>query len=265
MIDSAEPNESFGHSIISGIIVGVIAVSLFYVGLSYYSGLGYSSAFLMICIPLLIVLIAWHDGLIWVTLFSLIRYILIYFDPKIRKQKELRQKEKELRQKERTIAAEKRSKKAAATRKKNAAAKAKAEAEAVKRNKLKKLKKAELQQVAIERGLDPSGTKDELRHRIEPSIFYDAETLKQMRKQMRKITKEIEKEEEIERKKRSRHIPQDVKNNVWRRDEGKCTECGSNEDLEFDHIIPHSKGGANSYRNIQLLCEKCNRKKSSTI
>ena len=34
----------------------------------------------------------------------------------------------------------------------------------------------------------------------------------------------------------------------------------SKEDLEFDHVISFSKGGANTYRNIQLLCEKCNRK-----
>ena len=65
--------------------------------------------------------------------------------------------------------------------------------------------------------------------------------------------------------KRSRHIPEDVKDAVWRRDEGKCTQCGSNENLEFDHMIPHSKGGANTKRNIQLLCESCNRKKSDKI
>ena len=65
--------------------------------------------------------------------------------------------------------------------------------------------------------------------------------------------------------KRSRRIPQDVKDAVWRRDEGMCVECGSNENLEFDHIIPHSRGGANTYRNIQLLCEKCNRQKSAKI
>tara|TARA_B100001250_G_C19706414_1_gene747152 strand:- start:82 stop:417 length:336 start_codon:yes stop_codon:yes gene_type:complete len=66
-------------------------------------------------------------------------------------------------------------------------------------------------------------------------------------------------------KERSRRISQNVKDKVWNRDGGKCTLCGSNEFLEFDHIIPFSKGGANSYRNIQLLCEECNRKKSDNI
>ena len=64
---------------------------------------------------------------------------------------------------------------------------------------------------------------------------------------------------------RSRRISQDVKDRVWNRDNGKCVECGSNENLEFDHIIPFSKGGANTYRNIQLLCEHCNRSKSDRI
>ena len=64
---------------------------------------------------------------------------------------------------------------------------------------------------------------------------------------------------------RERIISQDVKDRVWNRDNGKCVECGSNENLEFDHIIPFSKGGANTYRNIQLLCENCNRSKSDNI
>lgn len=62
-----------------------------------------------------------------------------------------------------------------------------------------------------------------------------------------------------------RQISQQVKDLVWNRDNGQCRECGSNERLEFDHIIPFSKGGANTYRNIQLLCEPCNRKKSNKI
>lgn len=62
-----------------------------------------------------------------------------------------------------------------------------------------------------------------------------------------------------------RYVPSAVKLSVWRRDHGKCVECGSNEKLEYDHIIPVSKGGSNTERNIQLLCEKCNRKKSASI
>ena len=64
---------------------------------------------------------------------------------------------------------------------------------------------------------------------------------------------------------RSRHIEQSIKDDVWNRDNGKCVECGSNEKLEFDHIIPFSKGSSNTYRNIQLLCEPCNRTKSDKI
>jgi len=60
-------------------------------------------------------------------------------------------------------------------------------------------------------------------------------------------------------------ISEAVRMFVWRRDQGRCTKCGSSEKLEFDHIIPHSKGGGNSERNIQLLCEPCNRSKSAKI
>jgi len=59
--------------------------------------------------------------------------------------------------------------------------------------------------------------------------------------------------------------PSEVKREVWRRDEGKCSNCGSQIKLEYDHIIPVSKGGSNTARNIQLLCEACNRAKSDLI
>lgn len=60
-------------------------------------------------------------------------------------------------------------------------------------------------------------------------------------------------------------IPQEVLDRVWNRDGGRCIKCGSQEKIEFDHIIPFSKGGSNTYRNLQILCEQCNRQKSNSI
>jgi uncharacterized membrane protein YqaE (UPF0057 family)/5-methylcytosine-specific restriction endonuclease McrA len=60
-------------------------------------------------------------------------------------------------------------------------------------------------------------------------------------------------------------IPKSVKMYVWQRDMGRCVECGSKEKLEYDHIIPLSKGGSNTERNLQLLCEGCNRIKGGAI
>lgn len=60
-------------------------------------------------------------------------------------------------------------------------------------------------------------------------------------------------------------IPDNVKMFVWQRDGGKCVRCGSNRNLEFDHIIPVSMGGANTARNLQLLCEGCNRAKAGSL
>jgi holliday junction DNA helicase RuvB len=60
-------------------------------------------------------------------------------------------------------------------------------------------------------------------------------------------------------------IPPEVRREVWRRDGGKCVKCGSRVNLEYDHIIPVSKGGSNTARNIELLCEKHNREKRDSI
>ena len=62
-----------------------------------------------------------------------------------------------------------------------------------------------------------------------------------------------------------RRIPQDVKQAVWQRDAGKCVECAASDYLEFDHVIPFSKGGANTVQNLQLLCRRCNSRKGARL
>lgn len=68
-----------------------------------------------------------------------------------------------------------------------------------------------------------------------------------------------------EPKPRREAIPRAVQREVWQRDGGRCVECNSRELLCFDHIVPFSRGGSNTIRNLQLLCEKCNLSKSNRI
>ncbi|MFD8247298.1 TerD family protein [Nocardia sp. NPDC059691] len=63
----------------------------------------------------------------------------------------------------------------------------------------------------------------------------------------------------------TRSIPQEVKAEVWQRDGGRCVECGDGHYLEFDHVIPLSRGGATSAANLQILCRACNRAKGARI
>ena len=46
---------------------------------------------------------------------------------------------------------------------------------------------------------------------------------------------------------------------------GRCVNCGSNGNLEFDHVIPVSMGGAHTVRNLQLLCVSCNVAKGGNL
>ena len=83
----------------------------------------------------------------------------------------------------------------------------------------------------------------------------------------RRVERQVEAFENAERVPSAKResMPESVRLFVWRRDEGKCVKCGSQEKLEFDHIIPVADGGSNTERNIQLLCEQCNRQKGKSI
>ena len=57
----------------------------------------------------------------------------------------------------------------------------------------------------------------------------------------------------------SRH-PAFTRFNVFLRDRFQCQYCGSRDDLTFDHVIPRSKGGLTTWKNLWLakniLCHK---------
>jgi hypothetical protein len=72
--------------------------------------------------------------------------------------------------------------------------------------------------------------------------------------------------------KRTRHIPQHIRDEVFRRDDRRCSfidpdgkRCGSRWDLEIDRIIPYARGGDNSPGNLRLLCAGHNKLEAERI
>lgn len=43
-----------------------------------------------------------------------------------------------------------------------------------------------------------------------------------------------------------------------------CQRCGEREGLQYDHVLPLSKGGLHHPINIQRLCRSCNEKKQAS-
>ena len=48
---------------------------------------------------------------------------------------------------------------------------------------------------------------------------------------------------------------------VFARDSHRCQYCGSARHLTVDHVVPRSKGGADTWDNLVTSCAPCNRKK----
>lgn len=64
----------------------------------------------------------------------------------------------------------------------------------------------------------------------------------------------------------TRLIPSPVKQEVWKRDKGRCVLCHKTDNLHFDHDLPFSKGGTSiTAANIRLLCARHNLQKRDKI
>lgn len=58
-------------------------------------------------------------------------------------------------------------------------------------------------------------------------------------------------------------IPPAVQRAVRERDGQRCRYCASTEGpFELDHIVPHSRGGADTVSNLVVACRVCNARKS---
>ena len=50
---------------------------------------------------------------------------------------------------------------------------------------------------------------------------------------------------------------------ILKRDGYECGYCGSKRNLTIDHIIPRSKGGTNTWKNMVTCCNRCNNEKDN--
>ena len=58
-------------------------------------------------------------------------------------------------------------------------------------------------------------------------------------------------------------IPNDLRWQIWERDNFTCQCCGGRKHLSIDHIYPECRGGQLTEENLQTLCKNCNSKKST--
>ena len=63
-----------------------------------------------------------------------------------------------------------------------------------------------------------------------------------------------------------RIIPTTVKQEVFKRDGGRCVLCGATDQIHFDHDLPFSWGGSSlTAQNVRILCARHNLSKGARI
>lgn len=54
-----------------------------------------------------------------------------------------------------------------------------------------------------------------------------------------------------------------TRKNILKRDGNRCQYCGTHDDLTIDHVIPRSRGGADTWENLVTACHRCNHRKGN--
>ncbi len=108
----------------------------------------------------------------------------------------------------------------------------------------------------------------------ESASYQQRDVLALVRDRQRRASKRLDRahtllnvEEGREQRPRNQRQPisREIRRAVFERDAGSCVDCGSNFDLQYDHVIPVALGGASSLENLQLLCADCNRAKGADL
>lgn len=73
-----------------------------------------------------------------------------------------------------------------------------------------------------------------------------------------------------ERKFKRKQFTKSFRESIFERDNYECQRCYKNliylpDERVIDHKIPLSKGGSNSFNNLWLLCDDCDKRKRDNI
>lgn len=95
---------------------------------------------------------------------------------------------------------------------------------------------------------------DYIRLKVEEYILEKSDEYAELERKVERLKALAEREQNFER-----NYPTDaVLAYVLKRDNEQCVICNSKEKLQFDHILPKSRGGNDEPENLRVLCRTCN-------
>ena len=104
----------------------------------------------------------------------------------------------------------------------------------------------------------PVGSKESIAQTEEPGRLRATRARGALPEQDAEARKSAGSKESIAQTEESRYITAAERREAYT---GECGNCGIGYNLEYDHIVKFSHGGANTASNLQMLCRACNGRK----